>query len=72
MYLHCSLPYPLKIRQYFELLYEIKRAHYIYPLSTLFSLNFGLATGVVVFFNILNELVMPPSTAVKGFSIRPL
>lgn len=45
---------------------------YIYPLSFLFSLNFGLATGVVVFFIKRNELVTPPSTAVMGFSIRPL
>jgi len=38
----------------------------------LLSLNFGLATGVVDFFSILNELVTPPSIAVVGFSIRPL
>lgn len=39
-------------------------------MSFLLNRNFGLANGV--FFNILNELVTPPSTVVAGFSIRPL
>lgn len=45
---------------------------FIYPLSFLFCLNFDLATGVVIFFNILKELVTPPSTVDIGFSIKPL
>lgn len=40
-------------------------------LSFLFNLNFGLANGV--FFNILNELLIPPSCGIfEDFSINPL
>lgn len=45
--------------------------NFTYPLSFLCILNFDLATGV--FFNILNEVLIPPSCgAAEGFSIRPL